>query len=92
MRKRKREVEAGRGIVRNHPSSVVFSIPLLGLHSLVSAGAVAPSAGHVHSPSLRGPRLEKPYAKLFWWNPLSTLLLLACLRISRQTSLSGEKP
>lgn len=92
MREKKREVEAGGGIVRNHPSSVVFSIPLPGLHSLVSAGAVAPSAGHVHPPSLRGPWLKKPYAKLFWWNPLSTLLLLACLRIARQTPLSGEKP
>lgn len=73
MREKKREVEAGGGIVRNHPSLVVFSIPLPGLHSLVSASAVAPSAGHAHPPSLRGPWLEKLYAKLFWWNPLSTL-------------------
>lgn len=57
--RRKREVEAGRGIVWNYSSSVVLSIPLPGLHSVVSAGAVAPSAGHVHSPSLGAPQLGK---------------------------------
>lgn len=92
MREKKGEVQAGGGIVWNHPSSVVFSIPRLVLHSVVSAGAVAPSAGHVHPPSLGGPWLKKPYAKLFQGNPFSTLLLLACLRISLQTSLCREKP
>lgn len=61
-----REVkEGGRGrwgIERNYPSSVVLSIPLPGLHSVVSAGAVAPSAGRVHPSSLGALQPGKPHS------------------------------
>lgn len=83
------EKEGGRGRWGNSMELSLFSgfeYPLAGLHHAVSAGVVAPSAGHVHPPNLGAHSRESPILE----EHSSTLLLFASLRITLQTSPSRK--